>query len=531
MTIATAISRLADGREKAMDFGMEEMEGDLAAKWLILVDVDDAVGKIDDLKRRSDRPEPTVVDVPTTFTSPKKATQPERSKIIAIEEIEDDDDEESEDEDLIPYPKPDDDASDSEEDPTLINRDKPSAPVYIVDLIKQLQADDKYDVVELALENAPSLIRRKANFGTEVSDNVQVLASTLLNLKSPTLGSEEMHHLRLQSLIACLIAQPAVIAPWLTTMYFEGDYSLDQRASILSTIGLGARELAGLSDSKLSTSSIQSKRPLTDDTFPSRRLPAHVSAAYTNPMSTASNSLTHTTMQPLALAAADKLTGPDVLKVRTFSSRLDVEKRTAEKQAARSKRIPKNLHNLLARSFFLPLCTRLSLILSVHGGGVLGRSSLFDPSIIRLFLQTLLVILNALGPNAMHDLLGEVSREGINLIVALQNRPTLVSEKPVLESVMALLLGILEVNVANGRVGEERLLMDCGEQLAGVVRWVGMVLDQGGSGEEASGGGGEGLAWNVLAAGVMVRWQEIAERWQGRVLGLMGVEGWDGRGA
>jgi telomere length regulation protein len=48
---------------------------------------------------------------------------------MAIEEISDKS--EAEDEDLMMYEKPDTDASDSEEDPTLIQRSKPSPPVSV----------------------------------------------------------------------------------------------------------------------------------------------------------------------------------------------------------------------------------------------------------------------------------------------------------------------------------------------------------------------------------------------------------------
>jgi telomere length regulation protein len=556
MIVATAIARLADGQEKAMDFGTEELETESAKKWLDLVNVEDEVGAINDLRSQVDEPEPMVVDIPAPALIQKKPAQAERSKIIAIEEISDEDEDEiSEDEDLIPYQKPDDDPEDSDDDPTLVNRNKPVAPVYIIDLIKQLQSgEDKLDVVELALKTAPSLIRRKADFGTEVSDNIQALASALINLKSPAVDSDEMHGLRLQSLIACLVAQPAAVAPWLAAMYFEGDFSLDQRASILSTLGLGAREISGLSTPNNTVTS--NGAAIEADPFPSKHLPYHskeprqqrrLPFAYTRPLTTATDQITHTTIQPLALKAADKLSGPDILKIRTFSSRLEVEKRRNEKQAARTKKIPKDLHRVLAEAFFLALVGRMVLILSSAGsGGMLARGSgLFDPNLVRLFLNTVVVVLNALGPNAMWEgTLGEVIRQAVQLLVSLQAKNPRVSMDPaVLPAWMLLLLSVLEVVIANGRAGEERFLGENGEQVAGLVGWVGGLLDQ----RSGSGGGSEmrvmlgrgddeevkeegqaGMAWNVLAAGVMVRWTEIAGRWQGRVLGLMGVEGWDG---
>jgi telomere length regulation protein len=51
------------------------------------------------------------------------------TKVMAIEEISDES--EAEDEDLMMYEKPDTDASDSEEDPTLVQRSKPRPPVSV----------------------------------------------------------------------------------------------------------------------------------------------------------------------------------------------------------------------------------------------------------------------------------------------------------------------------------------------------------------------------------------------------------------
>lgn len=267
MMMAVAVSRLVD--DKVMDFGSEEMESESAKKMMDLVQTNDMIGDIKDLEAASKAQDTLLVKkIPQLKKNAiNKAPQPQASKIIAIEEIEDDTEGEEED-DLIPYPKPDADLSDSDDDPTLVNRSKPTAPVYIIDLITQLQKSDSPETIDLALHTAPSLIRRKTNFGTELSSNIQVLATTLLNLKDDISSSPNLQSLRLHSLIACLIAKPALIAPWLASMYFEGDFSLSQRAMILSTLGLGARELSGHDDTPASNTS--TPRP---SLFPSSHLP------------------------------------------------------------------------------------------------------------------------------------------------------------------------------------------------------------------------------------------------------------------
>lgn len=53
----------------------------------------------------------------------------------------------------------------------------------------------------------------------------------------------------------------------------------------------------------------------------------------------------------MAAEAADKVTGPNILKVRTFSSRIEVEKR-------RVKPAENRLGRVVAEAFFFPLTGR-----------------------------------------------------------------------------------------------------------------------------------------------------------------------------
>jgi telomere length regulation protein len=513
MVVATAMSRMVDASGKIMDFGVEELENAESRELFKLTSVSDEVGNINELKQLDSGLQTSsaiVVEMQLPKRkAPAKSSQVQPSKVISIEEVEDDSDEVSDDEDLVPYAKPDDDPSDSDEDPTLINREKPMAPVYVTHLIKQLQNDDKLDAVELALRTAPSLIRRKASFGTELSDNVQVLASVLINLKSPITDDDENHRLRLQSLIACLVSFPRIIAPWLASMYYEGDFSLAQRASVLSTIGMGAREIAGLDTAEATP---------TETSFPSRRLPSHLAAVYA-PMEHHASEIQHTALKPMALAAADKVSGPDALKVRTFSSRLAVEKRRTDAQAERTRRIPKDVHALLTSCFYLPLCSRLGLALSAAPRARSGLGNILEPTLLRIYLQTLVVVLHALGPNAVQ--LRDCIRETLIVVQTLSNMPALACEPAVLPAMLHLLLVLLDMGVEAGASMEEALVTEFGQSLMGIIEWVnGLDRKMGnGAGVEVA-----GMDWNVLAAAGLVKWQEIGRKFQGRMLGLMGVQ-------
>jgi telomere length regulation protein len=512
MIVGTAVSKLVDAPDKAMKFDIEEMEGDDAHRFLNLVNIDDRIGNVEDLKtdltmkkttpsRTSRKPREKKAE------ASKKALTNYTSKIISIEEVTDD---EESDDDLIPYQKPDDDPSDSDEDPTLINRAKPRAPVYISELVKALQASDKPESVELALKTAPALIRRKAGFGTELLENINDLASTLINLQEG-MSKEAAHHLRLRSLIACLVAQPAKMGPCFASMYFEGDFSLAQRASLLTTIGLGARELAGHNDDpELGTDKQQSS-------FPSQRLPKNLAAVYT-PVDNLAKQLEHNTLQPLALAAADKLTGPDILKVRTFSSRLRVEKKTEQKAKDRQMRIPKDIHKLLAESIYLPLCCRMSLLLTSRPNA--NATTLFEPHILRLFLQTMTILLTTLGPHALQ--LYTVTRETLLLLKGLHVVTKLSTDAMVLPALLQLLLTVLDINVVAGTVAEEHLVTEFGNMVSELVIWagnLGNVISVPETGREDG-----GMPWTVLVAGIQVKWHEVGRKFQGRMIGLVGAD-------
>jgi telomere length regulation protein len=514
MIVGTGVSRLVDAPDKAMKFDMEEMESDDARRFLDLVNVADKIGDVEDLKRHT-----TVAKPASTKSSkipkqemrqaPKKGLSNYTSKIISIEEVEGD---EESDDGLVPYQKPDDDPSDSDEDPTLINRSKPKAPVYISELVKALQANDKPDTVELALKAAPSLIRRKTGFGTELSENINDLISALINVQEG-MSKESTQQLRLRSLIACLVAQPAKIGPWFASMYFEGDFSLAQRASLLTTIGLGARELAGYSDDPDLTADRQ------QSSFPSQRLPNSLAAIYA-PMDNIARQLEHTTLQPMALAAADKLTGPDILKVRTFSSRLSVEKKTAQKAKDRQTRIPKDLHKLLAESIYLPLCCRMSLLLSSRPNT--NMTTLFEPNILRLFLQTLTIVLTTLGPHALQ--LYTATRETLLLLTSLHMMVKLSTDAVVLPALLQLLLSVLDLNIAGGAVSEEHLVTEFGSMIAELVAWAGNLGDIVNVPEMRQEEMGMGMPWTVLVAGVQVKWHEVGRKFQGRMIGLAGAD-------
>ncbi len=183
-----------------------------------------------------------------------------------------------------------------------------------------------------------------------MSDRIEELATLLVGM-SDKFEMERFQEMRLQGMIAVLIAQPLRMGQWFSNTFFEGDYSVAQRASIITTLGMGARELAGF---KEQDAGLTGANILPENNFPSKMLPKKLheaSAIGPSPIDATVKRLEKLMIQPMAVEAADKLTGPKALKVRTFSSRMEVEKR-------RKKAFPNELAKLVAEGFFFPLTGR-----------------------------------------------------------------------------------------------------------------------------------------------------------------------------
>lgn len=136
MIVGVAISDLVDAPDKKMQFSMSEMDSADARWYKSLTRIHDSIGSVKYLKLESLEsvgpvPSSTKVlgpkhngrNVPKHRSTVSKA----ESKIISIEEIDEQDN--FEDEGLIAFEKPDSDEEDEDEDPTLVQRNKPTAPV------------------------------------------------------------------------------------------------------------------------------------------------------------------------------------------------------------------------------------------------------------------------------------------------------------------------------------------------------------------------------------------------------------------
>ncbi|KAJ5613259.1 hypothetical protein N7510_006453 [Penicillium lagena] len=521
MIVGTGMSRLIEEPGKAMEFDLEEMRGEEAHRYLSLITVQDEVGSLESIRSIQDLrqlPQPKVKATLSKRT-PQAKSRPQTGKIVAIEEIDDSDEGTDEDEDLIPYEKPDADASDSDEDPTLVQRNKPTAPVYIRDLITCLRDIENVERYHLAIATAPSLIRRKTGFGTELIEQTEELALILVGLQNDS-NAPQFHESRLQSMIALIVSQPLKMGRWFTAIYFDGDLSQVQRSAVLTALGLSAREIAGNGDDDARMLGLPAKG---DTSFPSKRLTPAQEAIYSStptesPIATLTREMSRSSLQPLAADAADVITGPNALKVRTFSSRMEVEKKRQERDAQRQKSIIKDLHKVLAEGFFYPLQGRFEvMMLQFSSSSASSYNPFFIPHLLTLFLQTLSLTLTTAGPHT--PFLAGLTHETLSLLLSLHS--TNVSSEPtVTAALLSLFLAVIDLNVASGSNGEERLVTEYATQVIELREWASQVFDRMPPVSKSDAKDDPQEQVRTLAAGIMVRTGEVMERYQGRLMGV-----------
>ncbi|PKS06460.1 hypothetical protein jhhlp_007208 [Lomentospora prolificans] len=496
MVVGETISSLVHAPEQRLDFKMSETDSEDAKRYKSLAHVHDQPGPIQPLLMHQNTRE--VKTTLKTAQKPKKsqavAASQKKKPTLIIEEVSS-----GEDDDIIPYAKPDSDAEDSDEDPTLVRRDKVKAPVYIRNLITYLRDTENYDKQETGLKTAPSLIRRKANFGAEVRDHAEELATLLVGLQDKY-DLEDFYELRLDSMVALIISIPKVMAPWFIKTFFQGDYSLSQRGVILAALGLAARELAGFEQSGY----------VRDGSFPSKKLAERMEQLFLgstapdqNPalgsnlkplpptaLDSITKSMATSFLGPLAADAADKIAGPDSLKLSTLKSKVKGKNIQAG--------TPNVTSDVLATQFLRPLVERYQYALSVKNARV--ARVLTEPYLLTTYLKTVAIIYHAGGPTMPNII--DLTAIAWNAVLTV--RSYLAGNLPATAAGLTVLAVLLDVN----EFTSQRLAMMMSKQITDTIEWLDQLLTviRGGDKEEDE--------VRLLASGVMVRLHQLLERYR-----------------
>ncbi|KAK2606172.1 telomere binding protein [Conoideocrella luteorostrata] len=518
MYVGEGLSALQDKNAKKLDFHMEEMDTEEAQWFKGLTKTSDNVGPAEPLLSQPVPTQPTTPNI-LQETTPKPKLKPRAKPRMPlsqpvpkaiIEEIDSSDDDDEEDDKFAAMDKGSDD-EDSEDDATLVRRNKPKPPVYIRDLITFLRDSESYDKQELGVQTAPVLIRRKANYGTEVSAHAEELARLLVGLQNK-FDIENFEDLRLQGMIALVVAQPKSMAPWFARTFFEGDYSLSQRTSVLVTLGLSAREIAGMEASEYKSKA----------EFPSKRLPEKIEQLYIeatsadgrqrtsqqqqqqlktlppNSLDKITQTLTSSFLGPLAAEAADANSGPDALKLQTFTARY----KSKSKIKPRTRAIPNTTAAALSACFFSPLTAHFQFALRS------SKPVVLNPAMLALYLQTLGIIVNAAGPSTLS--LPQLTSELWDLL--LRVRVHVLGDVGAMKGWLVALSVLLEVNEDNMR----RLCEEQGRELVESREWVSGVFERT-RGED----GGDENDVKMLAAGVLIKLGELIQNYQALLMGSL----------
>ncbi|GAA5870224.1 hypothetical protein JCM8547_006920 [Rhodosporidiobolus lusitaniae] len=445
-------------------------------------------------------------------------------------------------------------------------RGKLRPPVYVPELVAYLkgsdpeggkseEADGQAERVEMGLKEGEGLVRRKAGWGGELSENAVDLAFALMGLQDQ-FELENFDMLKQNIFVALLVACPNETVPVVIEQYFLPSYSLAQRHTLLASLALSARELAGLpipapppsSSSPLPPPSAPSP-PIS--LFPSKQLPPAMHRRLvgppTSPLDSLSADLTRLALsdaredaeQTVPGAAREKLL--NVRRAHPSSPRSSLSFRSALSSLTTTTTTP-SYTALSAPLYILPLINRFYLYLrdvSTSPSSSLSHLStssapLLEPYLLSKFLATLSVLVHA----ARHSLafLAVVAPEVLGLVLTLRppshSSPTprqenddaedlsstALNRSTVLSSLLELALVTLSTSV---ELDGGRTLMSNSSVSGGagmvleVQKWAEVVFEL----EEARGAGEEGGIGRAgrAAAGVVLRVEEVLERWRGSV--------------
>jgi hypothetical protein len=127
-----------------MDFGTEDRDTPEAKWWKTITAVEDKIGSIPDLFTSS-APKKLKAKKPTATAAIPEST----SSVIQV--ISQPQEEDSDDDEFTPYAAPDSDPSEGEEDAETINRNEPTAPIYLRDLLRFLRTH-----IPMTINTSPS---------------------------------------------------------------------------------------------------------------------------------------------------------------------------------------------------------------------------------------------------------------------------------------------------------------------------------------------------------------------------------------
>lgn len=367
---------------------------------------------------------------------------------------------------LPAYAMAEDDPEDSDDEPDLSNKEHLSPPVYIKTLIEYLSADDNYQKQHLALVYGPGLVRRKMSFGKEMEFHGIELATVVAGLKD-SFEMDNFENIRLNLLVE--IAKMPRAGKHLAKLLFSGDYSLQQRMVIMTSIALAVQ-----------TGS--------DDSTPaqvSKKLPDSVHELFEeSPVDSLARRIQSSTISETADKADDLIGGPKVLRI----SRQLAKERELRNEKSTSGKI--SASEYAGNYYFFPLMAEWW----ITGGANMGH---YSQLLIAHFFKTLGIIMTKAKQTDIPDMTGEL----LDLIMSMRNAAK--AEPVILDGVLTALAVILQSN-------DHQLL---------VTHWPTPIVEIKNWLEDTW----ESVADDKVqrtAAAILYQLVEIIDKWSHRLLGL-----------
>ncbi|KAI9446831.1 hypothetical protein H4582DRAFT_1908693 [Lactarius indigo] len=471
------------------------------------------------------------------FEPPDESAQMPQSSVSAPEDYDSDD---------SPTPS---ELAEVEKDPSLrVGKAKIVPPVYLAQLgemirgtsgLKTDQESQEAEKVEIALNVAEELIRRKRRRMRSISSMLWLASIIITTLDD----FDAKRQAALNALVACC---PQKATPAAVEEFFKNQYSTDQRYVILNSLALGARELARLPLPETAANRVS---------FPSKRLPGVQHQRYLLASSTRQvQELLHDTAR-LAIentreANADRtpnLVRERQLRIRQPSKVTEVRQPSSvqlleQLRISQTRSAATKFTDVAVECFLYPLMNRFWLFLrdeqtreertahrdilnQYHGA---GTGLILNALVLSHFLATLGVLVHV-SRNAP-AWLSVVAPDALELAVTLGTRP--VSRAPeddeesggesgsgadknarVLTTALELALVVLDtcVELDGGQslsLEHTALLLAAGEWAQGLFS----LLEKG---ILIKGGGGVAeVRLRKAAAGVVIKVDEVSERWK-----------------
>ncbi|KAH9038997.1 telomere length regulation protein-domain-containing protein [Lactarius pseudohatsudake] len=496
------------------------------------------------------------------FEPPDESSQMSQSNVSPPEDYDSDDS-------LIGYAAPSSrspsptlsELAEVEKDPSLrVGKVKIVPPVYLAQLgemirgtsgLKTGQESQEVEKVEIALNVAEELIRRKRGYGTELEENAVNLVHALVGLHNnyDLDGFDAKRQAALNALVACC---PQKAAPAAVEEFFKNQYSTDQRYVILNALALGARELACLPLPE--TAAVQ---PLTGDrvSFPSKRLPGvqhqrYLLVSSTRQVQELLRDAARLAIENTREANADRtldLVRERQLRIRQPSKVTEVRQPTTvqlleQLRISQTRSASIKFTDVAVECFLYPLMNRFWLFLrdeqtreertahrdilnQYHGA---GTGLILNALVLSHFLATLGVLVHA-SRNAP-AWISVVAPDALELAVTLGTRPVSRAHEDEEESggesggaadknarvlTTALELALVVLDTCVELDGGRSLSLEHTALLLAAGEWAQGLFDLLEKGILIKGGGGVAeIRLRKAAAGVVIKVDEVSERWK-----------------